>query len=262
MDEKTAHPSIIESHIESGVGISTLDKYLADKKLRIMVLRPRADLPQLRANPMLPHLASAEALRKSTSRHIPYDFAMDHRDHNAQFCSEVVSAAYEEAGLKLWKASTVISSPTVTAWLGSVGVRHFETQEPADLEYDPQLSVVAEWRDRGTLFKAHVDDAVTDVMLETAQPGQPLDYQSWMLPASRAAKAYSYILNLFGKVGPVPEGMSAATALRVKKYRTEHDALAARVLTLSTNFQAAHGYAPPYWQLMTLAKQARAGLTP
>jgi hypothetical protein len=260
VDEKTGQASLIESHIESGVSVTPLDKYLADKKLRIMVLRPRADLPQLVANPMLPHLAAAGALREAASRHIPYDFAMDHHDHQAQFCSEVVAAAYEQSGIQLWKATTVISSPTVTAWLGSVGVRFFETQEPADLEYDPQLTVVAEWRDRSTLFKAHVDDAVTDIMLEEAKPGQLLDHQSWMLPASRLAKAYSCILNLFGKAGPVPEGMSATTALRVKKYRAEHDAIAARVLTLSGKFQAEHGYTPPFWQLAILAKQAKAGI--
>lgn len=242
------------------MGISSLDKYLADKKLRIMVLRPRSDLPQLVAEPMLPHLAAAAALRQSSSRHIPYDFAMDHRDPQAQFCSEVVSHAYQQAGVELWRTQTVISSPTVTAWLGSVGVRHFETEEPADLEYDPQLTVVAEWRDRGTLFKAHVDDAVTDLMLEEATPSQPLGHQAFLLPPTRLAKAYSFVLNLFGGVGPVPEGMSATIALRVKRYRADHDAIAARVGTLSKDFQTVYGYTPPFWKLVALAKQAKAEL--
>jgi hypothetical protein len=34
------------------------------------------------------------------------------------------------------------------------------------------------------------------------------------LPLSRIAKAYSAVLNLLGKAGPVPEGMSATAALR------------------------------------------------
>ncbi|MDB6034870.1 MAG: hypothetical protein JWM16_5208 [Verrucomicrobiales bacterium] len=258
IDDKTAQASLIESHIESGVGVSSLEKYLEDKKLRIMVLRLRSNLPELLQDPMLPHRVATAALQSAKGTHIPYDFAMDCRDHASQFCSEVVSAAYEEAGIRLWQGSTFISSPTVTAWLGSVGVRHFETQEPADLEYDPQVTVVAEWRDRSTLLKAHIDDAVTDVMLQQASPGEPLDYQLLLLPPSRLAKAYSFVLNLFGKPGPVPEGMSATTALRVKKYRSSHDAIAARVLSLSDKFRQTQGYTPPYWKLIELTRQATA----
>src|SRR2546425_13311758 len=47
VDSVTHAVSVIEAHIERGVAITTGDGYLADKKLRIMVLRPRADLPQL-----------------------------------------------------------------------------------------------------------------------------------------------------------------------------------------------------------------------
>jgi hypothetical protein len=258
IDQKSGQASLIESHIESGVGVSSLETYLKDKKLRIMVLRLRSNLPELLQDPMLPHRVATAALQSAKGTHIPYDFAMDYRDHAAQFCSEVVSAAYEKAGIHLWRGLTFISSPAVTAWLGSVGVRYFETQEPADLEYDPQVTVVAEWRDRSTLFKAHVDDAVTDVMLEQASPSQPLDYQLFLLPPSRLAKAYSFVLNLFGKPGPVPEGMSATTALRVKRYRSTHDTIAAHVLSLSDNFRKTQGYTPPYWKLIELTRQATA----
>src|SRR5256885_16635828 len=151
---------------------------------------------------------------------------------------------------------TFISSSTVTAWLGSLGVKHFETLEPADLEYDSQLCVVAEWRDLRTLFKAHVDDAVTDVMLEEAKPGQALSYPILLLPVTRLAKAYSFVLNRFGKVGPIPEGMSATTALRVKKFRNDHAAIASRVLAGSEAFRKTNGYTPPFWVLRNLAQKA------
>ena len=253
----TQRVAIIESHIERGVVVSTLEEYVRDKKLRILVLRPRADLPAIAADPMRPHRAAAAALTEVRRRHIPYDFAMDHRDHGAQFCSEVASAAYESAGLKLWMGVSFISSPTVTAWLASIGVRHFETQEPADLEYDAQLRVVAEWRDRATLFKAHVDDAVTDVMLAEAKPGEPLSYRRLLLPLARLSKAYSLVRNALGRVGPIPEGMSATAALRVDRYRAEHRALGDRVLMLAEDFKRERGYVPPFWELVRLARQAK-----
>ena len=115
VDASTGQASMIESHIEGGVAIAPLEDYLADKKLRILLLRLRPDLPALKADPMLPHRAATEALAEARRRHIPYDFAMDHRDHRAQFCSEVAAAAYERTGVRLWMGLSWISSPTVSA---------------------------------------------------------------------------------------------------------------------------------------------------
>jgi hypothetical protein len=257
VEERSGRASVIESLIECGVAVTPIEQYLNEKKLRIMVLRLRADLPALVADPMLPHKVSIGTLAEAERRHIPYDFTMDYRDHQAQFCSEVVGAAYEPAGIKLWSGLTFISSPTVTAWLSSLGVRYFETQEPADFEYDPQLRVVAEWRDRATLFKAHIDDAVTDVMLSEAKPGEGLGYQRLLLPVAKMVKAYSVVLNALGKTGPLPEGMSGTVALRVKKYGLQHAAIGARVLLLADNFRQQHAYLPPYWELVRLAQQAK-----
>ncbi|HBZ01705.1 MAG TPA: hypothetical protein DEO84_10345, partial [candidate division Zixibacteria bacterium] len=47
VDPKTNLASIIESHIERGVTVSSLESYLKDKKLRVMILRLRHDLPLL-----------------------------------------------------------------------------------------------------------------------------------------------------------------------------------------------------------------------
>jgi hypothetical protein len=256
VDEKSGRASLIESHIERGVAIASIDQYLADKKLRILVLRPRADLPALRKDPMLPHKAATGALEKARHSHIPYDFQMDYKDHTGQFCSEVVSAAYEPLDVKFWTGPTFISAPAVVTSLASFGVTHFETQEPAELEFDPQLVVVAEWRDRNTLFRAHVDDAVTDAMLESTQPGRSLSYNPWLLPLTRLAKAYSVLLNAFGKIGPVPEGMSATTALRVKKYRNDHTEIANLVLKSAEQFKSKNSYTPPYWELVNMARDA------
>ncbi len=261
VDPQSGHASVIESLIERGVVISSLTNYLSDKRLRLMVLRLRCDLPALRADPLLPHKAAANALEQARRGHIPYDFAMDHRDHARQFCSEVVSAAYDGFGIRLWMGMTHISSPQLTAWLGSLGVRHFETQEPADLEYDPQLRVVAEWRETLALQQAHIDDAVLDVLLEQAKP-QPLDYEWVKLPLARAAKAYSVLLNWCGRSGPIPEGMSATTALRVARFRSRHAAMKQDLLLRVASFRDQLHYFPPYWELLRLAREAKGELHP
>ncbi len=255
IDKKTKNVSVIESHIERGVAISSLEEYLNDKKLRIMVLRLRSDL--IADNPMLPHKAAEYSFNEARKKHIPYDFEMDINGSEKQFCSEVASSAYKEYGITLWTGLSTISSKGTRNWLAAFGVKYFETQEPSDLEYDPQLSVVAEWRDPETLYKDHIDNAVTDVMLEEADSGKVLSYDWYALPISRAMKLYSMILNLFGTEGPIPEGMSAEAALKNVNYSETHDQIKEQLLVLANKFKNENGYTPPYWELVNMAKKAR-----
>jgi hypothetical protein len=256
VDAQSQRAAVAESHIESGVGITPIDDYFRDKKLRIMLLRLRPDLPALRADPLLPHRAASFILAEARRRHIPYDFTMDHRDHTEQFCSEVAAFAYESVGMQLWMGLSHLSGRGVTTWLGLLGARHFETQEPADLEYDPQLRVVAEWRDPSALFHDHVDNAILDVMLEGAERGETLPYDWYLLPFARLSKGYSLLLNFCGRIGPVPEGMNATAALRTKRFTARHAALKERVLAQAKQFQNDFGYRPPYWELTKLARAA------
>lgn len=250
--------SVIESHIESGVGAVRAERYLEDTKLRILVLRLRRDHPALLDDPMLPHRAASDALEAARTSHIPYDFAMDSSDPAALFCSEVASAAYERHGVRLWRGLSSMSSPGLTRWLSAFGVEHFETFGPSDLEYDPQVRVVAEWRDPETLFDDHLDNAVLDVMLEGAEEGDEVDYDVWRLPLARLAKGYSLVLNAFGVVGPIPEGMSATTGLRVEWLGARHEAIRSGLSSRVAAYRRDHGdRRPPYWTLVRLAREAR-----
>jgi hypothetical protein len=262
VDSATGAVSVIEAHIEVGVAIATAEQYLRDKKLRLMVLRPRADLPQLLADPLLPHRAASQVLRRAREGHIPYDFAMDYTDPSSLFCSEVASSAYKDQGLTLWMGLSTISRPGLRRWLSALGVRHFATQEPSDLEYDPQLVVVAEWRDSTALRQDHIDNAVLDVMLDGADAGDRLTYSWYRLPMARLAKGYSWVRVQLGGVGPLPEGMSAASALRHEAFVERQRALAALVQVAEGRQTAAQGYPPPYWALVDLARQAVSGERP
>ncbi len=256
VDETSRVVSIIESHIEKGVAVADIDTYLNDTKLRIMALRLRADLPALKIDPQLPHKAAAFALSRARKEHLPYDFAMDTDESSRLFCSEVASDAYARFGVDLWSGLSHISSPGARAWLADFGVRYFTTEEPSDLEYDPQVSVVAEWRDYETLMKDRLDNAVVDIMLEEADRGYDLDYDWYLLPVARIMKAYSVILNQFGGVGPVPEGMSATAALRNKWFSRKHQQVKDRLLILVSQFEEKQGYFPPYWAIIGLAREA------
>lgn len=255
VDEQSQVPYLIEAHIEKGVAVSTLAQYEADKKLRFMILRPRADLPSLVRDPMLPHKAACAMYKEAFSRHIPYDFKMNFYDSSSMFCSEVASYAYKKNNFNIWQSLSTISSPGVVNWLHDFGVENFVTQMPSDLEYDPQLSVVAEWRDPETLYKDHLDNAVMDAMLEKANAGESISYNCWMLPIVRCIKGYCLIKNLFGTPGIIPEGMSATRALKNQTFVAMHVQLKNATQQMADEFLATQHYKPPYWVLLSMANK-------
>ena len=75
-------------------------------------------------------------------------------------------------------------------------------------------------------------------------------------PTPRAAKGWSILLNWFGGVGPVPEGMSATSALKHQQYAARHARAKDRLVRSAASFRLDHGYTPPYWQLLRLARLA------
>jgi hypothetical protein len=181
---------------------------------------------------------------------------MNFNDSAAMFCSEVGSFAYRKFGLQLWQSSSTISSPGVIKWLGDFGVENFITQMPSDLEYDPQLSVVAEWRNPETLMKDHIDNAVMDALLEQADKGKTIDYNIWQLPIVRVVKLWCVIKNLFGGIGIIPEGMSATRALKNNSFVSMYNDVKEKTELNAVHFMKAHQYRPPYWQLVAMAKKA------
>lgn len=255
VDATTGQASVIEALIEYGVVISTVEEFLEDKKLRIMVLRLRPDLPAVVQNPDIAHEAAQWAYDTARKSSIDYDFAMDFRNHDKLFCAEVIYAAYEKVGIQLWSGLSHISAPGTASWLEAFGVKNFITLEPSDLEYDPQLNRVVEWHNSNTLFEDHIHNAVTDVLLEGANAGAPIKYNRWMLPVAWGTKAYSVLQTKRGRTGPIPKGMSSAKALRNRWYSKQHARLVEQVAQSVKDFTRQKGYTPPYWELVRMARE-------
>ncbi|MCB9615219.1 MAG: hypothetical protein H6722_22510 [Sandaracinus sp.] len=255
----TSRFSTIEAHIEVGVVVAGLETYERDAKRRVLLLRPRTDLvvdPELTYGRA--HAAAEHARNRALDGHVAYDFAMDQDDPTRMFCSEVASEAYASQGIELWKGLTTTSDPATARWLAAFGVRNFATHGPSDLEQDPNLVAVAEWRDLDTLFDNHLDDAVVDALLEgAASAGDEIGHDPWMLPVARLMKAWSWVKNRFGAVGPVPEGMSATVALRVQWLNARHAELRGRVERKVEQYRARTGHRPPYWELVRMANASR-----
>ena len=260
VDPYTNTASVIEALPYRGVVVSPIEEFIKRANQRMLVLRPRADLPLLLHDPMIPHKVADSMRVYVLAHHIPYDFAIDHHDHSRMYCSEVVSAAYAAFGINLWMGISKVSSIGLADWIGKLGITHLEMQEPADLEYDPQLRIVAEWRDPAVLYKDHIDNAATEVILDGADKHEELRYQWYLLPPARVVKLCSLVMNLFGGVGLIPDGMSPTQALYTITLLRMHENISKRVHALADEFKKREHFSPPDPELVRMARQAKAEL--
>lgn len=263
VDDETGVGTVVESLIETGTVLTTVEEYLESKKHRILVLRLRPDLPELQADPLLPHRAATTMLERLRAEPAGYDFAMDWADPERMFCSEVIYHAFSELGLHLWSHRSAMSTPGLVRWLGAMGVREFRTLVPSDLEYDARFRAVVEWRDVEALLDYRLDNAITDALLENADAGVDLGYAWVMRPVGRALKSVSIAQAALGSMPLIPTGMSSDAALRVRALvevvnPTVKEALVAR----AEAFEDERGYSAPYWALVELAGQALDSMTP
>jgi hypothetical protein len=150
-----------------------------------------------------------------------------------------------------------MSAPGVVNWLGAMGVREFTTLLPSDLEYDPRLVAIAEWRNVRGLIDYRLDNVILDVLLEVADEGARLSYPWYRLPVARLLKAWSVGQALVGAVPTIPKGMTASAALRIEALtKTIHPLLRREVEGEQRRFRDENGYEAPYWVLVELARQA------
>lgn len=259
VDADSGEGMVIESLIEAGSVVSTVEEYLEAKKHRILVLRLRADHPALASDSLLPHRAAGSMLERVLAEHIPYDFAMEWDDASSAFCSEIIFHAYRDVGVELWTLRASASAPGLVSWLAAMGVREFTSLVPSDIEYDPQLRAVVEWRDAPALMDFRIDNAIIDALLEEAERGGRLSYAWYALPLARLLKLYSIAQSTLGRVPTIPQGMSASTALLVDALvSTIHPAVRDELLVRMTDFRSENGYEAPYWVLVSLAREALA----
>ncbi|MEX1257781.1 MAG: YiiX/YebB-like N1pC/P60 family cysteine hydrolase [Gemmatimonadota bacterium] len=257
VDAATGEATVIESLIETGSVLTSVEGYLEAKRHRILVLRLDDAHPAGVANPLVAHQAAEAMLARVRDGDMPYDFAMDWRDAGEAFCSEIVYHAYRERGVDLWPLRSAMSAPGLVAWLAAMGVREFNSLVPSDVEYDPQLRAVAEWRDAPALMDFRLDNAITDALLEEAERGATLGYAWFALPVARLLKGYSVLRSAVGATPTIPSGMGPSTALRVDALVSRiHPPLKENLVTRAGRFQVERGYEAPYWTLVELARES------
>ena len=163
IDEATGKPSTIESYVGKGVTHFTMEDALKNENARILLLRPKDSLVGKRADQYLYRVSKAAL---DAGRPIPYDYALDFKDHHALSCAEVAQVAYEQASegqVNLpYFPSTISSDPE---FLRRIGMAPGQTFTPGDLEVDPRFDMVLEFRNLSLTRDSRFKDAILTSML-------------------------------------------------------------------------------------------------
>jgi hypothetical protein len=261
VEPESGKATVVESLIEKGVVITSAENFLKEKRYRLLLLRLRPEHPALRADPLAAHRAASAIFHYARAAHVPYDFSMDWTDASRMFCSEVVHYAYRSAGIDVWAHQAQLTSPGLVRWLGDMGVTQFATLVPSDLEYDPRLAPVAEWRNSEALLLDRLDNVTLDVLLEGAERGDRLGFDPLVFLPGGLVKLWSGFQSALGATPTIPAGMSIETALRARSLNdTVHPRLRTAIGNAAEQFRTQRGYPPPYWTLTDLARRALAAL--
>ena len=106
---------------------------------------------------------------------------------------------------------------------------------------------------RAVLAAHQLDNAAVDAIIDWVNQGNVIPENQLLLPIYRFVKLYSYILNQFGYVGPIPEGMSSEAALKHEAYSKFHSSIKEHILIEAEEFWKAYKYRAPYWLLTEFA---------
>jgi hypothetical protein len=150
--------TVLEAVVEGGVLIRPWNEWVAKTGARAVLLRHRDQ----QAAKAAADWVSLWAKERVDAGSVPYDFSMDYDDDSELFCLELVRLAYLESSggsvaVPMYPSSLrlLLDSP----FLKALGVSDRELFTPSDLEVDPSLEVVAEWRNLDLTPETRLRDA-------------------------------------------------------------------------------------------------------
>lgn len=163
----------IEAHIEIGSDVLPIDdSYTQDGKVRAIVYRYKNALQAQKAAKLAYHQVNNA---KEAKNPILYNFAMNMKDENLLFCSQIPFMAFKNtSNRKILLGQQYQTSFVETknkSFLKGVGVNVERTYSPSDIELDSQLDLVAEWRDLGRTHLTHRKDMVVNRIYQWMEDG-------------------------------------------------------------------------------------------
>ncbi len=212
---------VVESLIEEGATYGRLHNALSHNLGRAVVFRhPDADLAHRAAETVFRHVRRSRGL---FGRKIPYDFSMELDNTDRLFCSKLVRLAYAEAsdGRFVMPAFPTRFDHASDDFLERIGVTAEETFAPGDMELEPDLEAIAEWRDFERTSNLRLQDFVMVKLFEWMErEGYTFEETAWIRLVSSMGRMTAYfpwpLKSLIAKVAPkIPISMKRETVAAI-----------------------------------------------
>lgn len=160
-DPKTGLLYTTEAHIELGVIARPIQANIDENNSRGTIFRFQ--------DPNLAHRAAqyayrlADSISTKTGANINYDFAMNMKENDNLFCSEVASNAFNVASRGTVQIPMFKSDLTSRhlAFQEAIDIHQTDSFLPADIEIDPRFTMIAEWKDWARVRDLFEKDAIS-----------------------------------------------------------------------------------------------------
>lgn len=150
-----------EAHPEVGATVRKLEEMNNnDKNVRTLVVRfPQEEISREAGK----HGYDVVKNAMDSGVNVPYDFTMNYNEKDFLFCSELVTYAFElatdnEIQFPMYRTEFELKKSNFAKKLG---ITSADALHPGDIEFDPRVVTVAEWRD----FSRVMDNIVKDEIL-------------------------------------------------------------------------------------------------
>jgi hypothetical protein len=220
---------VVEALIADGATYGSLHYALAHNLGRAVIFRhPDADLAHRAAETIFRKVRRS---RWFFRRHIPYDFSMELDETGRMFCSKLIRVAFAEASNGEFVMPAFPTRFEQASWdfLDRIGVTAVRTFAPGDMELEPGLEAIAEWRDFDRTSNLRLQDFVMAKLFEWMErEGYTFEETAWIRVVSAMGRATAYlpgpVKSLIASFAPkVPLSMKRETiaALTMLHYTAE-----------------------------------------
>ncbi|MEA2049005.1 MAG: YiiX/YebB-like N1pC/P60 family cysteine hydrolase [Campylobacterota bacterium] len=162
--DESGEIKVMESLIEAGTIITPYEKWRKiNNHSRALLFRHDDEALAKKAALKLYNIIQK---RQASKDFIPYDFTMNDSDNNQIFCAEMVQYAFKLAGdNRLPTFRTGFKTFGNHTFLNELTVSVEDTFTPGDLEVEPSINLVAEWRNYEATRLSRLQDVIQTKIL-------------------------------------------------------------------------------------------------
>ncbi len=180
---------VVESVLQEGLRVVTLEKYLREAKSRIAIFRYR-NVDDNLATPSAKIAADAARYlaKRALTEKVCYNFSMNMQDSECYFCSQAVAEGIRyscnQGGNSCdqfgdYDHSELFNFPLVYSQLKTdknplirmLSIKAKETFAPSDVEIDPRMELLAEWRNFKLVRDVRLYDMVMTKIFQWMESG-------------------------------------------------------------------------------------------